>query len=94
MYQWFVFIHLVGLVLFGIRPRRIGVHARSGLPGQRDRALVADYLETSKLATQTMYIGLGILLLIGGAGAATINGWWTQPSILGSDRSCWSSSSG
>ena len=84
MYQWFVFIHLVGLVLFAF------AHGASAfvafrLPGLRDRALVASYLETSKLATQTMYIGL-LLLLIGGAGAATINGWWTQPWILGLDR--------
>lgn len=82
MYQWFVFIHLVGLVLFAF------AHGASAfiafrLPGARERALVASYLETSKLATQTMYIGL-ILLLIGGAGAATINGFWTQPWVLGS----------
>ena len=82
MYQWFVFIHLVGLVLFAF------AHGASSfvafrLPGQRDRTLVASYLETSLIATRTMYVGL-ILLLIGGAGAATINGFWTQPWVLGS----------
>ena len=82
MYQWFVFAHLVGLVLFAF------AHGGSAfvalrLPGQRDRALVASYLETSQLATRTMYIGL-LLLLIGGAGAATINDFWTKPWVLGS----------
>jgi hypothetical protein len=82
VYQWFVFIHLVGLVLFAF------AHGASAfvafrLPGLRDRAMVASYLETSKLATQTMYIGL-VLLLIGGAGAATINDFWTKPWVLGS----------
>jgi hypothetical protein len=82
MYQWFVFVHLVGLVLFAF------AHGASAfvalrLPGQRDRATVANYLETSQLATRTMYGGL-ILLLIGGAGAATINDFWTKPWVLAS----------
>ena len=82
MYQWFVFTHLVGLVLFAF------AHGASAfvalrLPGQRDRALVASYLETSQLATRTMYVGL-LLLLIGGVGAATINDFWTKPWVLGS----------
>jgi hypothetical protein len=72
----------VGLVLFAF------AHGASAfvalrLPGQRDRALVASYLETSQIATRTMYVGL-ILLLIGGAGAATINDFWTKPWVLGS----------
>jgi hypothetical protein len=82
VYQWFVFTHLVGLVLFAF------AHGASAfvslrLPGQRDRAVVASYLETSQLATRTMYVGL-ILLLIGGAGAATMNDFWTKPWVLGS----------
>jgi hypothetical protein len=82
MYQWFVFTHLVGLVLFAF------AHGASAfvtlrLPGQRDRALVLSYLETSQLATRTMYVGL-VLLLIGGAGAASINDFWDKPWILGS----------
>jgi hypothetical protein len=82
VYQWFVFVHLVGLVLFAF------AHGASAfvslrLPGQRDRALVLSYLETSQLATRTMYIGL-VLLLIGGAGAASINDFWSKPWVLGS----------
>jgi hypothetical protein len=82
VYQWFVFVHLVGLVLFAF------AHGASAfvalrLPGQRDRAVVANYLETSQIATRTMYLGL-ILLLIGGAGAATISDFWTKPWVLGS----------
>ena len=82
MYQWFVFIHLVGLVLFAF------AHGASAfvalrLPGQRDRALVMSYLETSQLATRTMYVGL-LLLLIGGAGAASVGEFWAKPWVLGS----------
>ena len=82
MYQWFVFAHLVGLVLFAF------AHGASAfialrLPAQRDRALVMSYLETSQLATRTMYVGL-LLLLIGGAGAASVGDFWTKPWVLGS----------
>jgi hypothetical protein len=82
MYQWFVFVHLLGLVLFAL------AHGASAfialrLPAQRDPAVVASDLQTSKIATQTMYIGL-VLLLIGGAGAATIGEFWSKPWVLGS----------
>ena len=91
MYQWFVFAHLVGLVLFAF------AHGASAfvalrLPAQRDRALVMSYLETSQLATRTMYVGL-LLLLIGGAGAATIatsgrsRGSWVRSSCCSSSSS-------
>jgi hypothetical protein len=82
VYQWFVFAHLLGLVVFAL------AHGASAfislrLPGQRDPAVVASYLETSKIANQTMYGGL-VLLLIGGAGAATINDFWGKAWVLGS----------
>ena len=82
MYQWFVFAHLLGLVIFAL------AHGASAfialrLPGQRDPAVVASYLETSKIATMTMYGGL-VLLLIGGAGAATINDFWGETWVIAS----------
>ena len=91
MYQWFVFIHLVGLVLFAF------AHGASAfvafrLPGQRDRALVASYLETSLLATRTMYIGL-VLLLIGAPAPPRSTTSGRSPGSWGRSW-CWSWSSG
>ncbi len=82
MYQWFVFAHLVGLVLFAFA-HGASAFVALGLPGQRDRSVVLSYLETSRLATRTMYVGL-VLLLIGGAGAASVGDFWTKPWVLGS----------
>jgi hypothetical protein len=82
VYQWFVFLHLVGLVVF-VLAHGASAFIALRLPGQRNPAVVASYLETSKIATNTMYGGL-VLLLIGGAGAATINDFWTEPWVLGS----------
>ena len=82
MYQWFVFAHLVGLVLFLI------AHGASAFVSfrirrLRDAAVIADYLDLSQMATRTMYIGL-LLLLLGGAAAATTNDYWTTPWVLAS----------
>ena len=82
MYQWFVFLHLVGLVVF-VLAHGASAFIALRLPAQRNPAVVASYLETSKIANNTMYGGL-ILLLIGGAGAATINDFWTEPWVIGS----------
>ena len=82
MYQWFVFTHLVGLVLFLI------AHGASAfisfrIRSLRDPALVSDYLDLSQMATRTAYVGL-LVLLLGGAAAATTNDFWTRPWVLGS----------
>lgn len=82
MYQWFVFLHLAGLVVF-VLAHGASAFISLRLPAQRNPVVVASYLETSKIATQTMYGGL-ILLLIGGAGAATVNDFWTEPWIVAS----------
>jgi hypothetical protein len=82
VYQWFVFTHLVGLVLFLI------AHGASAfisfrIRSLRDAALVSDYLDLSQMASRAMYVGF-LVLLIGGAGAATVNGFWPQPWVWGS----------
>jgi hypothetical protein len=82
VYQWFVFIHLIGLVVF-LLAHGASAFISLRLPAQRDPVVVANDLETSKIATRTMYVGL-VLLLIGGAGAATINEFWSKPWVLGS----------
>jgi hypothetical protein len=82
LYPWFVFVHLVGLVVFALAHGATAFIALR-LPAQRDPAVVASALETSLIATRTMYVGL-ILLLVGGAGAATTGEFWSKPWVLGS----------
>jgi hypothetical protein len=82
VYQWFVFTHLVGLVLF------VFAHGASAFASYQIRALrdpmaIGAYLTLSQQAVRTSYVGL-VLLLIGGAGAATVNGLWAQPWAWGS----------
>lgn len=82
MYQWLVFVHLLGLVIFALchgvslfvafRVRRIA-----------DPAVAAGYLQLSQSANQAMYLGL-LLLAIGGIGAASTGNLWGQPWILAS----------
>jgi hypothetical protein len=82
VYQWFVFSHLVGLVLF------VFAHGASAFVSwqirpMRDPDVVAGYLLMSAQATRAAYVGL-LLLLIGGAGAATEAGLWSKPWVWGS----------
>ena len=82
MYQWFVFAHLVGLVLF------LFAHGTSAfityqIRTIRDPDVVSGYLVLSLQATRVAYVGL-ILLILGGASAATVNGLWGQPWVWGS----------
>ena len=74
MYQWFVFTHLVGLVLF------VFAHGASAFAAYqirllRDPMAIGGYLTLSLQAVRASYIGL-LVLLIGGAGAATVNNLW------------------
>jgi hypothetical protein len=68
LYPWFVFAHLLGLVVFAI------CHGASAfmsfrLRGERDPAVVDSLLKVGQLSVGPMYIGL-LLLIIGGLGAA------------------------
>jgi len=82
VYPWFVFIHLIGLVLFAFG------HGASAfityrLRTQRDAEVIADQLKLSLGANRASMVGL-VLLLIGGAGAATIGDLWTRPWVVAS----------
>ena len=82
MYEWFVFTHLVGLVLF------VFAHGASAFAAYQIRALrdpmaIGGYLTLSQQAVRTSYIGL-VVLLIGGAGAATVRDYWPKPWVWGS----------
>jgi hypothetical protein len=76
VYQWLVVIHLVGLVLF-VFAHGASAFATFQIRTLRDPALISDYLSMSQQAVRAAYIGL-VLLLVGGAGAASVNGLWAQ----------------
>ena len=82
MYQWFVFTHLVGLVLF-VFAHGVSAFTSWQIRTMRDPAVIAGYLAMSQQATRAAYVGL-LLLLLGGAAAATEAGLWAQPWVWGS----------
>lgn len=82
LYPWFVFAHVVGVVVFAVS------HGASAFVAFRVRAereprTLASLLAMSKLAVGPMYIGL-LLVVIGGIGAAAANDLWTEPWIIAS----------
>jgi len=82
VYQWFVFTHLVGLVLF-VFAHGVSAFVSWQIRTLRDPAVITGYLAMSQQATRVAYVGL-LLLLIGGAAAATEAGLWSQPWVWGS----------
>jgi hypothetical protein len=82
VYEWFVFTHLVGLVLF-VFAHGASAFASFQIKALRDPMAIGGYLTLSQQAVRTSYIGL-ILLLIGGAGAATVSNLWAQPWVWSS----------
>ena len=82
MYQWFVFTHLVGLVLF-VLAHGASAFAAFQIRTLRDPAAVSGYLVFSNQAVRSSYVGL-LLLGVGGIAAATEAGLWSQPWIWGS----------
>jgi len=82
VYQWFVFTHLVGIVLF-VFSHGASAFATYQIRGLRDPDAVSGYLTMSQQATRAAYVGL-LVLLIGGAGAATVNDFWPKPWVWGS----------
>ncbi|HYH93512.1 MAG TPA: hypothetical protein VD763_10160 [Candidatus Saccharimonadales bacterium] len=82
LYPWFVFVHLIGLVIFAVS------HGVSMFAAFRMRAVaqpqaVQGALDASSMAMGPMYIGL-LLLAVGGLGAAAAGNLWTQPWIIAS----------
>jgi hypothetical protein len=82
LYQWFVVIHLLGLVVFAVA-HGVSMFIAFRVRGERDPATVATLLGLSKVAVGPVYIGL-ILLLIGGVGAAWGGDLWFEPWIIAS----------
>jgi hypothetical protein len=82
-YPWFVFTHLIGLVIF------VACHGVSMFVAFRVRAnrharpAVAAAMEASSAAIGPMYIGL-LLLAVGGLGAAIAVDIWSQSWVVAS----------
>ncbi len=75
-YAWFVFVHLIGLVVF-VACHGVSMFGAFSLRQQRDPRLVAGMLATGLRATRLAYVGL-LLLAIGGIAAASSTGLWGQ----------------
>lgn len=81
-YSWFVFAHLLGLVVFAI------CHGASAfmafrIRGERDPAVVDALLKVGGMSVGPMYIGL-LLIGVGGLGAAAGLDLWGRPWIIAS----------
>ena len=83
MYQWFVFTHLIGLVLF-VFAHGVSAFMTWQIRTMRDPAVVAGYLTMSQQADARAPTSACSLLLIGGAAAATDAGLWAKPWVWGS----------
>jgi hypothetical protein len=82
MYAWFVFAHLLGLVIFAIC-HGASVFMAFRLRGERDPIVVDSLLKVGQLSIGPMYIGL-LLLAIGGLGAAWNQNLWGNPWVIAS----------
>ena len=84
MYQWLVFVHILGLVIFALC-HGVSLFVAFRVRRVADPAVAAGYLQLSQSANQAMYLGL-LLLAIGGIGAASTNDlWgrtWVQASVV------------
>jgi general stress protein CsbA len=68
MYQWFVVLHLAGLVVFALC-HGVSTFVAFRIRGCSDRSLVVELLALSQRANKFAYVGL-LLLVVGGIGAA------------------------
>ena len=74
MYQWLVFTHMVGLVVFAMC-HGVAIFSAFRIRALRDNAAVRDQLELANRSSRLMYIGL-LLLAVGGIGAASSANLW------------------
>lgn len=82
LYPWFVFAHLVGLVLFAV------AHGASAfmafrVRAERDPVVVASLLRVGNQSLGPMYVGL-LLLGLGGLGAAAGADLWSRSWVIAS----------
>jgi hypothetical protein len=82
LYPWFVFTHLLGLVVFAISHGASAFMAFR-LRGERDPVVVDSLLKVGQLSVGPMYIGL-LLLAVGGLGAAWNANLWGNTWVIAS----------
>ena len=75
MYQWWVFIHLIGVLGF-LLAHGVSVAVLFALRGERDPARVRALLQLSSQSTSAFYWSF-LVLLGGGLAAATSGHWWS-----------------
>ena len=63
MYQWFVFTHLIGLVLF-VFAHGVSAFVSWQIRTMRDPVVISGYLTMSQQATRAAYVGLLLLLSV------------------------------
>lgn len=84
MYEWLVFAHLLGLVIF-LLGHGVSIGCAFRLRRERDRAVLVTLLDLSTRGNQAGMLGL-ILLGVGGLGAAwdsnTLTATWNVYSYL------------
>jgi hypothetical protein len=81
-YPWFVFVHLLGLVLF-LASHGFAMWAAFQLRSVRDRETIVALLATSTRSTQVAYLGL-LLIGVGGLGAGAVGDLLTAPWVVAS----------
>ena len=82
MYQWLVFLHLVGIAVF-LMTHAISMWVAFRIRREPNRDVIAAMLTLSSRGNQAMYLGF-LLLGIGGLGAAANVGWLTAPWVVAS----------
>ena len=82
MYQWWVFVHIVGVFGFLIA-HGVSVAVAFQLRGERDPKRVSGLLQLSGSSIRAFYASLA-LLLVGGVVAGFLGRWWSQAWIWAS----------
>jgi hypothetical protein len=82
LYPWFVFLHLVGLVVFAVC-HGVSMFVAFRIRSQRNPQAIVAAMEASSAAIGPMYLGL-LLLIVGGLGAAAGANLWFEPWIIAS----------
>ena len=82
MYQWWVFVHLVGVFAF-LASHGVSMTVAFRLRKERDPRRIADLLQLSSSSVRAFYVAL-VLLLTGGTVAGFLGHWWGRAWIWAS----------